>query len=385
MIQENAYIYIDEFGNTALNIEKEGTFSHFVYCSIIIKSKDKQKAESLRDNILLSNRLGKDIKSKNIGDKFFDRRLKILKQLVDGLDFTIDTLVIDKSKLESAPGLKQKQVFYKYFQNLFVKKYNDRFESFSIWADKVGESFQIELENYVRKASVSPSLFHPDRFFFISDDIEKEKLIQFADIICGSVGKIFCTSHAHERSQEIYDILHTRMSVEFYPYLSTVNELKLQESTKYDKEIIEITLKIVADQLDSLRRKDNYEEVRLLEYLILHFRIDSSRLVPTYEITSYLLNFFKTTTDERVRALVRNLRYDGVFIISHPGKPGYKLANSYWDITQQFEHYLKYVIPMLKKVKILNTSIAERTFNTLNILESDKSFQELKQMLTGLK
>lgn len=384
-MQGNANIYIDEFGNTALNVEKEGTFSHFVYCSVILNSNDKQKAELLRQSIVKNNRLGNDIKSKNIKEKYFDRRLKILKELVDGLDFTIDTLVIDKSKLENAQGLKQKQIFYKYFQSLFVKKYNDRFESFSIWADKVGESFQTELESYVRTKSISPTLFHPNRFFFLSDDIEKEKLIQLADIICGSVGKIFCTSNAHERSQEIYDILHTRMSVEFFPYLSNVEEIKIHESTKYDKEIIEITLKIVADQLEYLRHKNAFEEVRLLEYLILHLRIDSTRLVPTYEITSYLLNFFKTITDERVRTLVRNLRYDGVFIISHPGKAGYKLANSYWDITQQFEHYLKYVIPMLKKVKILNTSIAERTFNTLNILESDKSFQELKQMLTGLK
>src|SRR5690606_31453428 len=103
----------------------KGTFSHFVYCSLIINQKDRVKAEDLRRQIALDNRLGKDIKSKNIGDKYFDRRLKVLRQLVAGLDFTIDVLVIDKSRLDKAEGLKQKQIFYKYFQNLFVKKYND--------------------------------------------------------------------------------------------------------------------------------------------------------------------------------------------------------------------------------------------------------------------
>ena len=122
-----------------------------------------------------------------------------------------------------------------------------------------------------------------------------------------------------------------------------------------------------------------------MEFLLLHFKIDSSRLVPTYEIVSYLNNFSNNITDERVRAWIRNLRYEGIFVISHPGKPGYKLANSYYDITQQFEHYLKYVLPMLRKVKILNSSLANQTFNEVNILEKDATFQELRQMLTGVK
>lgn len=385
MNQEIANIFIDEFGNTALNVNKQGTFSHFIYCSIIINEKDKEKAELLRKKIIKDNKLGEDIKSNRIGEKYFNRRLKILKELTEGLDFTIDLLVIDKSKLYKSEGLIQKQIFYKYFQNLFVKKYNDRYESFTIWADKVGEAFRFELQDYIRNKSISPSLFHQNRFFYLSDDISEEKLIQFADIISGSLGKVFCASHTHKRAQEIYDILHSRLSVEFFPYLSSSTDININENSKYDKEIVEINLKIAADQLEILRQKDKSEEVLLLKYLILSFRIDSMRLVPTYEITTYLSQFFNTMSDERVRTLVRNLRYDGVFLISHPGKPGYKLASSYYDITQQFQHYLRYVIPMLQKVKILNSSLANQTFNAINILESDNTFKELKQMLTGIK
>ncbi|MCB2407947.1 DUF3800 domain-containing protein [Hymenobacter lucidus] len=166
MSAQNANIYVDEFGNTALNIDKPGTFSHFVYCSIIINSNDKQKAEDLRKKVAKDHNLGSDIKSKNIGEKLFDRRIRILSQLVENLDFTIDVLVVDKSKLAEAQGLKHKRIFYKYFQNFFVKKYNDKYESFSIWADKVGEDFQFELQAHIRNNSISPSLFHQDRFFF---------------------------------------------------------------------------------------------------------------------------------------------------------------------------------------------------------------------------
>lgn len=381
----DANIFIDEYGNTALNTEKAGTFSHFIYCSVVIHSKDREKAEDLRKKIAFDYKLGPNIKSSNIKGKHFDKRLKILSQLKEGLDFTIDVLVIDKARLGDANGLQYKQVFYKYFHNLFVNKYNEKYESFSIWADKVGEKFMFELQDYIRTKSAQPTLFNPDRYYYMSDDVEKEKLIQLADIVCGSVGKIFCTSDLHPRAQEIYDILHTRMSVDYFPYHSSTNESTLRKLNSYDKEIKEINLSIIESQLTKLRQENRNEHARLLEYLLLNFRINPSRLIPTYDITAYLSNFFDNTSDDKTQALVRDLRYNGIFVISHAGKPGYKLANSYWDITQQFEHYLKYVIPMLRKVKILNNSIAERTFNEINILENEKSFQELKQMLTGIK
>lgn len=380
-----ANIFIDEFGNTAMNVEKVGTFSHFVYCSVIIDENNREKAECIRAKLASDFRLGPNIKSKNISDKNFNKRIKILRALVDSLEFTVDVLVIDKSKLDFSGGFKDKRIFYKYFQNFFVKKYNNRFNAFSIWADKVGESFQFELQNYIRDKSISPDLFNQNRFYYQADDILQEKLIQLADLVCGSLGKVFCTSHAHERAQEIYEILHSRLSVEFFPFVTPIDETNIFFNSPHDKEIIEINLKIAADHLHMLRTKDKHEELRLLDYLTLCFRVNSSRLVPTHEISTYLNQFFKGITDDKVRTLVRNLRYDGVFVISHPGKPGYKLASSYYDITQQFQHYLRYVIPMLKKVKILNSSIAQQTINSINILETDNSFKELKQMIEGVK
>lgn len=79
---KNANIYIDEFGNTALNLEKKGTFSHFIYCSIVINSEDKNKAEELRRQIAKKYKLGENIKSKNLGEKYFERRLNVLRDLV---------------------------------------------------------------------------------------------------------------------------------------------------------------------------------------------------------------------------------------------------------------------------------------------------------------
>lgn len=280
---KTAHIYIDEFGNTHLDLSKAGTFSHFVYTSVILDKEDVGKAREFRERIARDFKLGPDIKSSNIKDKQFDKRLRILTELVTNLDFNIDVLVVDKSKIESQ-GLKYKQVFYKYFHSLFVNKYNDKYESYSIWADKVGEEFKNELNTYVIHKSIQRDLFHPDRSFQLSDDKKGEKLIQLADFISGCVGKIFCTSHAHERARDIYNIIHTRIAVEYFPFDSVKHFITPEESTLLDEQIQEMNFEIIQRYLENMPSLTNKEKTRLLEYLSLQNRINPDRLTPTHEL-----------------------------------------------------------------------------------------------------
>ncbi|MDJ1498886.1 DUF3800 domain-containing protein [Cytophagaceae bacterium DM2B3-1] len=379
---KTANIYIDEFGNTHLDLSKTGTFSHFVYTSVIIDKEDVGKARELRERLTKDFKLGPDIKSSNIKDKHFDKRLNILTELVTNLDFNIDVLVVDKSKIESQ-GLKYKQVFYKYFQSLFVTKYNDKYESYSIWADKVGEEFKDELNEYVIHKSIQRDLFHPDRSFQIADDKSGEKLIQLADFVSGCVGKIFCTSHAHERARDIYNIIHTRIAVEYFPFDSVKHFITPEESTLLDEQIQEMNFEIIQKYLENAPSAINKEKTRLLEYLSLQNRINPERLTPTHELAAYMSNFFPNYSSEKVRMLVRDLRYEGLFVVSHSGKPGYKLANSYYDISEHFTHFLKYIIPMLQKIKILNSTISSNSFNKINPIEKDPNMLKLKELLAG--
>lgn len=222
MIKEPALILIDEFGNTHLDLSKGGTFSHFIYTSVILPLKDKEKAEETRQLISKNFFFGQELKSSKHGSKMFDRRINALYELATNLDFTIDILVIDKAKLNNSDGLKQKQIFYKYFQNLFVTKYNNRFESFEIIADKVGEDFKYELQQYVRTNGIQQDLFNPNRSFHLKDDYTEARLLQIADIVCGAAGKIFCSSHAEPRAKDLLNAIHSRTSVDFFPYNQTV-------------------------------------------------------------------------------------------------------------------------------------------------------------------
>lgn len=95
-------------------------------------------------------------------------------------------------------------------------------------------------------------------------------------------------------------------------------------------------------------------------------------------------NFSKTITEDKLRLLIRDLRYEGLFIISHSGKPGYKLASNYSDIEQHFSHFMKYIIPMLNKIKILNQNISQLSFNKINPLEKDNQFERIKKLIEQL-
>lgn len=376
-----AKIFIDEFGNTHLDLSKKGTFSHFIYTSVIIKETDAEKARKILKEICFKYRLGDDLKSKNIKSKNFKKRKDILIEFLEKLNFVVDVMVVDKSNL-SGDGLKIKKTFYKYFQSLFVEKYNNIYESYSINADKVGEEFKIELQDYVRKKSISRDLFNPDRNFEIFDD-KDEKLIQIADFISGCLGKVFCTSHFDKQYIELFNLLHARMSISYFPFESYITK-EIENKPELDRQIMKMNYQLIEKFFDSSKSEKSKEKARLLEYLRFQSELNPNRLVSTRELLIYLNNFFPNIKNERIRTLIRDLRYEGLFIVSHSGKPGYKLATKYSDVSEHFNHFLKYVVPMLQKVKILNQTLSQNSFNDINPIEKDPNMQKLKELVAGI-
>ncbi|EFK35742.1 Protein of uncharacterised function (DUF3800) [Chryseobacterium gleum] len=376
-----AKIFIDEFGNAHLDLSKEGTFSHFIYTSVIIKDTDIEKARKVLKDICIKYRLGENLKSSNIKNKNFKKRKDILIEFVERLDFVIDIMVVDKSKL-FGEGLKIKRTFYKYFQSLFVEKYNKIYESYSINADKVGEEFKQELQDYVREKSINRDLFNQDRSFEIFDD-KDEKLIQIADFISGCLGKVFCTSHFDHQYIELFNLLHARTSISYFPFESYITK-EIEGKPELDRQIMRMNYQLIQKFLESTNVQKTKEKARLLEYLRFQSELNPNRLVSTTELLIYLNNFFPNIKSERVRILIRDLRYEGLFIVSHSGKPGYKLATKYSDVSEHFNHFLKYVVPMLQKVKILNETLSKNSFNDINPIEKDPNMQKLKELISGI-
>lgn len=382
MIKETAYIFVDEFGTNVYKSDTISTTSHFVYTSIIVPFSKLNVARELREKLSKTYKQGSPLESKTFDrkDKNLTKRINLLKDLVAGLDFTIDVLVIDKRSITS-DHLKDKKIFYKYFQKLFTHKYKEKYESFHIIADKIGSTeFCRELTQFIN-SGIGRDLFNPDRYFSLSEDKTEEPLIQFADIICGSLGKFYSSSHYHNNSKEIFDILHTRISCEYIPDFESKSIKSIEPNDTINRKIMESSLNSI--QFDSSKIKDFELAGRVVDFLKSHYNSNPKRFIQTHEILDYLKNFSSEISIEKTRRIIRDLRYEGVFIISVSSQRGYKLAYDYNDVLQYFNHYSNYFIPMLKKIKIINQELASESFNEINLLEKDENFSVFRNLLSA--
>ena len=118
---QHLHIFVDEFGNTHLNLEKTGTFSHFVLTAVLIEEAKLAQARKLRSAISQRYFQGHPIQSSRMpnDETGFQMRLDILQELRQ-LDFLVLSLVINKSKV-AGEGLGQQDIFYKYFNRIFLK------------------------------------------------------------------------------------------------------------------------------------------------------------------------------------------------------------------------------------------------------------------------
>ena len=115
---ELTHVYLDEFGNSNLDVSKQGASSHFIIAAILVPESKVKALESGVEIIRKQEFQSGEMKSSSVG-KNHTRRARILQKLAK-LDFNILLLVIDKHKLSSQSGLKYKTSFYKFlYQRIY--------------------------------------------------------------------------------------------------------------------------------------------------------------------------------------------------------------------------------------------------------------------------
>lgn len=80
---DKVFVFIDEFGNTSLDIAKPGTFSHFVYSAIVIKESDVVNARLILSELSKRYNQNSPFKSSKSfgGEKGLHKRLQVLSDL----------------------------------------------------------------------------------------------------------------------------------------------------------------------------------------------------------------------------------------------------------------------------------------------------------------
>ncbi|MHA8065775.1 DUF3800 domain-containing protein [Aquirufa sp. ROCK2-A2] len=383
-MEERILIFGDEFGTHSLNKADPQIISHFIYTAIAIKESNLQNALSLRDEISKRYLSSQKLKSssKALRDKNnFQKRLDVVKAICEELDCAIYCLVVDKLSLESE-GLKFKEVFYKFFQRIFLEQIAKNYNNYSvIMHNIISDEYAIGMQKYLQKKNPS-TLFNEYTYKMCTDD--EEPLIQFADVLSGSLGRIFSSSHKHHRWEELYDIISQKLIKPFiFPNSSKSNIV--YENDKNDEKIDVEIYKIVQNDGEALLNDSSDKTLNsILEHLLFYQKIAPFKLVETYELIPIVFrNTGVTITAEQLRRYIRDIRYKGIMVVTLMGKSGYKLASSKADILNYFSHYMKYVLPMLHKVEIANNIFKGKTTGDFIPLD-EREVNVLKRIIDNL-
>ncbi|CAM3409428.1 DUF3800 domain-containing protein [Aquirufa ecclesiirivi] len=361
-MEERILIFGDEFGTHSLNKADPQLISHFIYTAIAIKESNLQNALSLREEISKKYLSSQKLKSssKALRDKNnFQKRLDVVKAICDELDCAIYCLIVDKLSLES-DGLKFKEVFYKFFQRIFLEQIAKNYNNYSVFMHNIiSDEYAIGMQKYLQKKNPS-TLFNEYTYKMCTDD--EEPLIQIADVLSGSLGRIFSSSHKHQRWEELYDIISPKLIKPFIYPNSSQNNI-VYENDKNDEKIDKEIYKIVQNDGEALLNESSDKTLNsILEHLLFYQKIAPFKLVETYELIPFVFrNTGEKITSEQLRRYIRDIRYKGIMVVTLRGKSGYKLASSKTDILNYFSHYMKYVLPMLHKVEIANNIFKGKT------------------------
>lgn len=376
-MNEKVYIYGDEFGTSTLKNNDVKNITHFVYAAIVIKESQLSNAIKVRKEISKIYFKGNILKSNSKILKNEQTRLDILDYLVKNLNFIVYLLVIDKAKLDKEKGgLRFKEVFYKYFQKIFISQINDNFSDFEIHMDNlINEKYQIELKNYIVQ-NYQNNFFEK---YHISDDKE-EPLIQLADILAGSYGRVFNASFLSNKSEDIFNKLNpVTANVTFFPYKEDNKTFVVNSENRIDEELFGIVRK------DALSIFENEKDIIIkcvIEYLLWYQKVMPFRYTQTYEITNAIkYNTGKDLSIDNLRTIIKQLRFKGIIVVSSSSKSGYKLAVNKADVHIYFRHYLNYILPMLKKIEIANSVFLNKTVGDFVPLQEMDDLKKLVETL----
>ncbi len=151
------YAFIDETGAFGFNFQSPDCTHYFIICAIIVKESDLPSLESAVERVRSMYFQTGEMKSSKIGKKNH-RRKRILDALQE-LPYSIYAFICDKQKIGENSGLRYKQSFYKFLNNLVYEELKLAFPRLTIVADSIGENeFLQSFSKYMSEKNM-PSTF----------------------------------------------------------------------------------------------------------------------------------------------------------------------------------------------------------------------------------
>ncbi len=378
---ERVYAFTDESGAFGWDLDNPSVSTHFIISAIIVEESKLHEVRQGVEDIAMKYFSGGEIKSSNIGKKV-DRRKMVLSETLK-LPYSIFTLVIDKRLLIDYPGLKYKQSFYKFMNNIVHKELRGQFEKLTIVADEIGGSdYMKSFSSYVKAREDVRTLLGEADFQF--ENSKNDRVVQLADLISGSLAKEY-DNHLCDGVQ-YHKLLEKKITrIELYP--KTIKNYVLNESViakEYDKEIAQLCYKKAVDFIET-NENNKSEEVKaqliVLKYLLFRFMNNDVRsYIPTNELKRQLehTSFAGISTQTFRVKIIGALRDSGVIISGSSSKKGYKIPAKEAELFDFINHGTTIIMPMLARLKKCRDIVKLGTANKIDLFDKTE-YSSLKK------
>ena len=378
---ERIYAITDESGAFGWDLDNQNVSTHFIITAVLVRESQLEYVKEQLEVIRKKHFQTGEMKSSKIGHNH-ERRKRILAELLS-LPFNLLPVIIDKVGLLDMPGLRYKQSFYKFMNNIVHKELRQAFGKLTIVADEIGGSdYMKSFSEYVKKREDIPTLLGEADFFF--QNSENNVLVQLADVMSGTF------SYVYDLHKKSVDTLYFKQQlekkitrIELYPktYATyTVGSSALAK--EYDKDIAEICFKSVVDFIEKHRGiedVDTQAQIVVLKYLLFRFmNNDLRKYISTKELKQQLVNMKigEISTQKFRMQIIAKLRDEGVVIAS--SSKGYKIPSKQSELYDFINHGTSIIMPMLGRLRTCRDLIKLGTINKLDLFDNTE-YSSLKK------
>ncbi|WP_373774862.1 DUF3800 domain-containing protein [Porphyromonas loveana] len=385
MLVNEKYAFVDEFGAFGYNFNNGGCSTHFIISAIIVDEVDLPYVANATEDIRKKYFQTGEMKSSKIG-RNHHRRLAILKELKK-LPIYIFSFVCDKQKVYENSGLRYKESFYKFLNDMVYQELRIAYKNLIITADKLGGNDYLQsFANYVQSKERPISLFDKSAFRF--EDSKHQVIIQAADLISGALAYNYDLRKKEEADGYNYlSFLDSKiLRVKIFPETKDsfdVNEAKLDPT--YNYQIASICFRKAKHFIETHSNTEDdvvRQQIAILNYLLFRFMNRSTRTyIPTKELINQLvyLGYEKLSTQTFRSKIIANLR-DNEVVISSSSK-GYKIPSTEQEVSDFINHGKNIILPMLLRLKKCNDIIKMGTNGNINLFDKAE-YSSLSKMFT---
>lgn len=383
MATQKLLAYVDESGSNVLDTTDRKESNLFICVAVLVKEANKKICKEGLEEI--SNRLnsGAEIKSSKIG-KNHNLRMNFLEGVVT-LPFQYSAIVINKDYIYKDSGLRYKSSFYKYTNSMLYCNLIRITDNLHVFADQYGsKEFMESFANYF-KTKGYPDLFYSFDHHFL--DSKKERLLQLADIIAGTLAHSYDEQKKSKHTSKYRQLLKQKeLHIEVWPpgvWQSLYKDPSCENFQGLDFRdfLIQQAVDFIHEHHEDMEDIVQMRVCSLKQLLMTSLEdIESPRSIYSNAMIKQLQKCGFTDLNEQLfkMQIIGRIRDSGVIITG--SNEGYRLALNEQDIAEYVRRVQQTVEPMLKRLEIARDLMKQHSQAKYDIL-SQQEFYILKQIM----